>query len=73
MRRFCSSNSFGGATLISSDLGQTMTLKEGFYVAWNTKQRRVGDANKTVISVLYVFLTYEEFSVITFHYAMLCN
>ena len=24
-----------------------MTLKEGFYVAWNTKQRRVGDANKT--------------------------
>ena len=50
-----------------------MTLKEGFYVAWNTKQRRVGDANKTVISVLYVFLTYEEFSVITFHYAMLCN
>ena len=47
MRRFYSSNSFGGATLISSDLGQTMTLKEGFYVAWNTKQRRVGDANKT--------------------------
>ena len=47
MRRFCSSNSFGGATLISSDLGKTMTLKEGFYVAWNTKQRRVGDANKT--------------------------
>ena len=25
------------------------------------------------LSVLYVFLTYEEFSVITFHYAMLCN
>ena len=25
------------------------------------------------LSVLYVFLTSEEFSVITFHYAMLCN
>ena len=25
------------------------------------------------LSVLYVFFTYEEFSVITFHYAMLCN
>ena len=74
MRRFCSSNSFGGATLISSDLGQTMTLKEGFYVAWNTKQRRVGRMQiRPELSVLYVFLTYEEFSVITFHYAMLCN
>ena len=25
------------------------------------------------LSVLYVFLTYEKFSVITFHYATLCN
>ena len=51
-----------------------MTLKEGFYVAWNTKQRRVGRMQiRPELSVLYVFLTYEEFSVITFHYAMLCN
>ena len=32
-------NSFGRATLINSDKGQTKILKNGFYVTWNTKQR----------------------------------
>ena len=30
-------NSFWRATLISIDVGQTKTLKKGFYVIWNTK------------------------------------
>ena len=29
-------NSFWRATLISTDVGQTKTLKKGFYVTWNT-------------------------------------
>ena len=62
-------NSFERATQISSDMGQTKTLKILCYWEYKTKICMLLIAN----SVHFALLTSREFNVITFHYTTLCN